>query len=107
MEEGIRGSRLTLRLIWYPTSCWVDPEPSGVGLGREAFEVRDEPALELGFGETVGSPDDHRGSTHHAVGDPALLVLEMPVGHPFGAAEEAVLSHTFGSHTFGLIRSRP
>jgi hypothetical protein len=50
----------------------------------------------------VRAPDDHRGSTHHAVGDPALLVLEMPVGHSFGAAEEAV-----PSHTFGLIRSRP
>jgi hypothetical protein len=26
----------------------------------------------------------------------------MPVGHPFGAAEQAVLTHAFG-----LIRSRP
>jgi len=89
-------------VIGDPTALRIDPEPVRVALGRDPLEVREEPVLELGIGETVRAPDDQRGSTHHAVGDPALLVLEMPVGHPFGAAEEAVLSHTFG-----LIRSRP
>ena len=89
-------------MIGDPTAFRVDPEPVGVSLDGDPFQPSEQPALELGFGQTVGSPDDHRGSTNDAVGDPALLVLEMPVGHPFGAAEQAVLTHAFG-----LIRSRP
>ena len=102
VEEAVGGPGVRVPVIRDPTAFRVDPEPIGVPIGRDPFEVREELALELGFGETVGSPDDHRGSTHHAVGDPALLVLEMPLGHPFGAAEEAVVAHPFG-----LIRSGP
>src|SRR5439155_10285637 len=43
--------------------------------------------LEIRFGKAVLPPDHHRGGAHEAVGDPAVLVLELPHRYPLRTAE--------------------
>jgi hypothetical protein len=61
--------------------------------GRDALEMTQEACLELWLGQPVHPPHDHRGPADHTVGDPAVLVLVMPLRHSLGAAQQALVRH--------------
>jgi len=69
----------------------VDPEAVRIALGGDGLEPLEEPSLVVRSGQAVRAPHDHRRRADHAVCDPALLVLEEPGGHAFGAAEQALV----------------
>src|SRR5688500_15532144 len=69
----------------------VGPPAAGpVELGRDQAEALHQALLGGRVGHPVGAPDDHGGRADHALGDPALLVLEEPGGQLVGEAELAV-----------------
>ena len=51
IEEAVRRARMGVPVIGDPTALRIDPEPARVALGRDPFEVREEPVLELWIGE--------------------------------------------------------
>src|SRR5204862_3797676 len=61
-----------------------------VALRRGAGEPVEEALLDLWLGETVRAPHHHGRRAHHAVGHPALVVLEVPSRHALGQAQRAV-----------------
>jgi hypothetical protein len=55
----------------------------------DPFQVAQQTCLEVGFGKPVDPPHDHRCPAHHAVRDPTVVVLVVPVGHVLRGAQEA------------------
>ena len=92
VEETAGRPGVRVPVVGDPAALGVDPESFvAVSLGGHSLEVREEDCLALCIGQAVGPPHDHRSGAHHAIGDPALLVLEMPRGDPLRGAEQAAL----------------
>ncbi len=64
-----------------------------VASGCNAFEMTQQARFELELGQPVDAPYDHRGPADHAVRDPAVAVLVMPLGHTLRAAQQALVAH--------------
>src|SRR5262245_8455815 len=101
IEEAILRPRVRVPVVGDPAAFGIDPVAVRVALVRDAFEAFEQPGLQVGFRKAVRAPHDHRRPAHQAVGDPALVVLEMPLRDVFGAAEQAVGI----AHAFGRVRS--
>jgi hypothetical protein len=89
VEEPAGRARVRVPMVGMP-ALGVDVPLVAVALGGDPLEVREEDRLLAGVRQAVGPPHDHRRHAHHAVGDPAVLVLEMPVGDPLRVAQQAI-----------------
>lgn len=66
---------------------------------RSSFLQALQHVRHLGFGRLspMASPHNHWDIADLAIGDPATLVLEVPLGHPRGFAQLADLDHDWSA----------
>jgi hypothetical protein len=75
--------------------------------GRDTFEVSEQPGLERRVRQAVDPPDHHGCPADHAVGHPAVFILVVPVAHPLGGAEQAILRRARSSRHGSQFLKKP